>query len=76
MRGVSGLFQFGAVGRKAEFGEAEEDQAEYWRGVLLGCEARVGAELVRGIPKALFERGVAGVIFRWSDPNHFPWSSW
>ena len=35
-----------------------------------GIEAGVGAELVGGVPEALFQRGVAGVFFRRSDPVH------
>ena len=43
--------------------EAQEEEAEHGRGVFLGLEARVGAELVGGVPETLFQRGVAGVFF-------------
>ncbi len=51
-----GLFQLGALRGEADFGEAQEDEAEDGLGVLRGGEARVGAELVGGIPKAFFQR--------------------
>ncbi len=63
-------FQLGALGGEADFGEAQEDVAEDGRGVFLGLEAGVGAELVRGIPEAFFQRGVVGVLFGWGDPDH------
>jgi hypothetical protein len=53
-----------APGIEAGLGEAQEDEAEDGRGVFLGLEAGVGAELVGGIPEAFFERGVVGVFFR------------
>ena len=68
--GRAGLLQLGALGGEADFGEAQEDEAEDGRGVFLGLEAGVGAELVGGIPEALFQRVVGGVFFRWGDPLH------
>jgi len=59
-----GFLQLGALGDKADFGEAQEDDAEDRAGVFLGLEAGVGAELVGGVPEALFERGGVGVFFR------------
>jgi hypothetical protein len=64
------VFQLGALGGKADFGEAEEDEAEDGRGVFLGLEAGVGAELVRGIPEAFLKRGGGVVFFGWGDPVH------
>jgi hypothetical protein len=52
--GRAGLLQFGALGGEADFGKAQEDQAEDRAGVFLRLEAGVGAELVGGIPEALF----------------------
>jgi hypothetical protein len=57
-------------GNKADFGEAEKDEAEDGGGVFLGLEAGVGAELVGGGPELLFKRGGSGVFFRGSDPLH------
>ena len=68
--GGAGLLQLGALGGEADFGEAQEDEAEDGAGVFLGLEAGVGAELVGGIPEALFERGGGGVFFGWGDPVH------
>jgi hypothetical protein len=56
--------------READFGEAEEDDAEDRAGVFLGLEAGVGAELIRGIPEAFFERAVGRVLFGWGNPVH------
>ena len=56
--------------RKPGFGEAEGDEAENRRGVFLGLEAGVGAELVGGIPQTFFERGIVGVFFGRGDPVH------
>ena len=39
----------GALCGKADFSEAQEDEAEDGRGVFLGLEAGVGAELVGGV---------------------------
>lgn len=55
--GGAGLFQHFALGGKARLGEAQEDQAKDGAGVFLRLEAGVGAELVGGVPQALFERG-------------------
>src|ERR1017187_6062951 len=75
--GHTGLLQVGAPGGEADFGKAQKDEAEDGRGVFLGFEAGVGAELVSGVPKALFQRGVVGVLLRWCDPDHaFPVSLW
>ena len=46
------------------------DEAEHGRGVFLGLEAGVGAELVGSIPEALFQGGVIGVFLGWGDPLH------
>src|SRR5438045_2528166 len=62
-------FQFGPGG-KADFGEAQEDDAENRVGVFLGLEAGVGAELVGGIPEAFSQGFRDRVFFRWSDPVH------
>jgi hypothetical protein len=66
----AGFLQLGALGGEADFGEAQEDQAEDGRGVFLGLEAGVGPKLVSGVPEAFFQRGVIVVFFRWSDPVH------
>jgi len=58
------FFQLGALGGEPDFGEAQEDEAEDGRGVFLGFEAGVGAELVGGIPQALFQRGLSNVSNR------------
>ena len=39
---------------ETDFGEAQEDEVEDGRGVFLGLEAGVGAELVGGVPEAFF----------------------
>ena len=59
-----------ALGGEADLGEAQEDEAEDGAGVFLGLEAGVGAELVGGVPQALFERGGGGVFFGRGDPVH------
>ena len=64
------LFQLRALRGEADFGEAQEDEAEDGRGVFLGLEAGVGAELVGSVPETLFERAVDRVLFGWSDPVH------
>jgi hypothetical protein len=68
--GSAGLFQDDSFGGEADFGEAQEDEAEDGRGVLLGLEAGVRAELVGGVPKALFECRRGDVFFRRCDPVH------
>ena len=65
----AGLLQLRALGGEAHLGEAQEDQAEDGAGVLLGLQAGIGAELVGGIPQALFERGRGGVFFGVRDPT-------
>ena len=60
----AGLLQLGALGGEADLGEAQEDQAEDRAGVFLGLEAGVGAELVGGVPQALFERAAWRCLFR------------
>jgi len=66
------LFQLGALRGEADFGEAQEDEAKDGRGVFLGLEAGVGAELVGGVPEAFLQRGVGGVLFGGGDPEHKP----
>ena len=46
--GSAGLFQDDSFGGEADFGEAQEDEAEDGRGVFPGFEAGVGAKLVSG----------------------------
>jgi transcriptional regulator with XRE-family HTH domain len=58
----------GAAGGKAHLGKAQEDQAKDGAGILLRLQPGVGAELVGGIPQALFQRRGGGVFFRGSDP--------
>ena len=53
---------------KADFSKAQEDEAEDGRGVFLGLEAGVGAELVGGVPETFFQSGVVGVLFGRGDP--------
>lgn len=65
-----GLFQLSPLEGETDFGEAQKDEAENGRGVFLGFEAGVGAELVGGFPKTIFERAVGVVFFRWSNPMH------
>ena len=60
----------GAFPGEADFGEAQKNQAEDRCGVFLGLEAGIGAELVGGVPKPFFQRGVLGVFFGWCDPVH------
>jgi hypothetical protein len=62
----------GAFCGEADFGEAQEDEAEDGRGVFLGLEAAVGAELIGALPEALFKRAVGGVVFRRRNPDHSP----
>jgi len=64
----AGLLQLRALGGEADFGEAQEDEAEDGRGVFLRLETGVSAKLIRGIPKALLKRGGGGVFFGWGDP--------
>jgi len=66
----AGFLQLGALGSETHFGEPQEDEAQDECRVFLRLETGVGAELVRGIPEAFFERGVLGVFFRWDDPDH------
>ena len=66
----AGLLQLGALGGEADFGEAQEDQAEDRAGVFLGLQAGVGAELVGGVPEALFQRGGGGIFFGRGYPTH------
>ena len=61
-------FQLAALQGKAHFGKAQEDQAEDGARVFLRLEARIGAELVGGVPEALFERAGGGVLFGGGDP--------
>ena len=51
-------------------GEAQEDEAEDGRGVFLGFEAGIRAELVGSVPEAFFECSIAGVFFGWGDLDH------
>ena len=51
-------------------GVPQKDQAEDGAGVFLRLQAGIGAELIGGIPQALFERGGGGVFFGGSDPEH------
>ena len=53
--GCGGFFQLGALRGEADFGEAQEDEAEDGRGVFLGLEAGVGAELVNSGPCSSFQ---------------------
>jgi hypothetical protein len=57
-----GFLQLRALGGEADFGEPQEDESEDGRGVFLGFQAGVGAELVSGVPESLFQRG-GGVVF-------------
>jgi hypothetical protein len=67
------LLQFGALGGEADFGKAQEDQAEDRTGVFLRLEAGVGPELISGTPKTLFQRVSGRVLLRWRDSDHaFP----
>ncbi len=63
--GSGGGFEDDAVGGETDFGKAEEDEAENGGGVFLGLEAGVRAELVGGVPEALFEGGRRRGLFRW-----------
>jgi hypothetical protein len=69
-RRCAGAFELGALYGKAHLGKAQEDQAEDGAGVFLCLEAGIGAELIGGIPQALFQRGVVVVLFGWGDPKH------
>ena len=60
-RGLPGEHR--STGIEADFGEAQEDEAEDGSGVFLSLEAGVGSELVGGVPKALFERGAGNICF-------------
>ena len=62
--------QFGALPGQADFGEAQENEPEDRASVFLRLEARVGAELIGGIPKALFQRVSGGVLRRWRNALH------
>ena len=64
------LLQLGALGGEADLGKAQEDQAEDWRGILLGLEPGVGAVLVGGVPQALFECRRGGIFFSWRNSAH------
>lgn len=56
-----GRFQIGALFGEADFGEAEEDEAEDGLGVLRSAQATIGAELVGSSPKAFLQRVGDGV---------------
>jgi len=58
----SSFFQLGPAFGKADLGEPEEDQAEHRQRVLPRGEAGIGAELIGGGPKALFERVIRGAF--------------
>ena len=64
------LLQFGALDGEADFREAQEDPAEDRAEVFLRLQAGLGAELVGGIPKALFQHVSGRVVLRWRDPDH------
>ena len=66
----AGLLRFCALGGEADFGEAQEDQAEDGRGVFLGLETGVGAELVGGVPEPFFQGGGGGVLSGWGDREY------
>jgi hypothetical protein len=64
------LLQLDALGGEADFCEAQEDQAEDRRGILLGLEPGVGTELVSGIPEPFFERRGGSVFSARCNPAH------
>jgi hypothetical protein len=57
-------------GGETDLGKAQKDQAQDRRGTFLGLEPGICAELVGGIPQALFERRRRGVFFTWRNPAH------
>jgi hypothetical protein len=63
-----------ARGGEAEFGEAQEAEAEesFRTGTLKIRSGNVGCRhcLPGGVPEALFQRGVAGGFFGCGDPVH------
>ena len=61
--GGAGFLQLGALGSEANFGEAQEDEAENRLGILGLLEARASPQLVSGVPEAFFKRGVVLVFF-------------
>ena len=70
----AGFLQLGALGGEADFGEAQEDEAEESLRTAT-IEVRFGKMgcrhcLLGGIPEAFFERGVVRVLFGWGDPDH------
>jgi hypothetical protein len=62
--------ELGALGSKADFGEAQKDQTEDRPGVFLGLKAGVGPELVGGVPEALLQRRGSGIFFGRCYPVH------
>lgn len=61
-QGVEPDRRLGVLAGETDIGEAGEYEAEYGAGVFSGLQASVGAELVDGTPRALFERGGGGVF--------------
>jgi len=55
---------------ESRVGEAQENEAKDWLGVLLGSQTRVGAELIRGSPEPILKCPVGVVTFGWRDPAH------
>lgn len=55
--------QFRTLGGEADFGEAQEAEAKDGRGVFLGLEARVGAELWSAADQRRFSRAALSVSF-------------
>jgi len=49
---------------------AVEELAGDRRGVFLGLEAGIGAELIGGVPQAFFKSGGIRVFFGWRYPLH------
>jgi hypothetical protein len=70
----AGFLQFGALGGEVDFGAAQEDEAEesFRTGSVVFRHGKAECRhcLVGGVPGAFFERGVVGVFFGWSDPDH------
>ena len=77
---MRGFLQLGALGDEADFDETWKDAAEAGRGGFLRLEAGVGAELVGGVPEALFQRRVVGIFPEGAtqilfDYSRVPWPS-
>ncbi len=65
-----GGFQLRAALCEASLGKQQENQAQHRRGILRRRQPGIGAELVGGIPQALFKCIGSGIPLGWCNPVH------